>query len=128
MGKASRDKGARAELELVKIYQSHGFEEARRNHDQTMDPKDLPASFDIKTDVRGVDGIHIQAKRQETLKLPEWITQAETEAPWTSIPTVHFRRNYPNVPHEWWVALALADFIPMVRAWETVLNENRPLK
>lgn len=110
MGKASREKGARGERELAKVYRAHGFPDVER----------VPNSGGlwIPGDLAGCDGIHIECKRQETLHLPEWIAQAEEDAEEDTIPTVHFRRNYPKVPHEWWVALALEDFAPMLSAWQ----------
>lgn len=119
-GSRSRSKGQRGERELVGLYRSHGFE-AERNLGQEHEISEV---FDVKTDVRGVDGIHIQAKRQEKIEMPKWIKQVLDEAPPDSIPTVHFRRNYPDQPHTWWVCLPLEDFLPLVRAWVDTLKRT----
>lgn len=116
MGKPSRSKGARGEREVAAIYRSFGFGDVQRTPNS--------GGLWIAGDVSGIDGIHAEVKRQETLHLPEWIAQAEEDAPDYTIPTVHFRRNHPKVPSEWWVALALEDFLPMVKAWQRTLRRE----
>ena len=47
----------------------------------------------IPGDVTGVEGYHIEVKRQERLRLWEWIGQAQADAPHGSTPVVMFRKN-----------------------------------
>lgn len=68
MGKAERDKGARAERELAQIFRDHGIE-ARRGY-----------TFCRESDVVGVPGIHIETKHVERLNVREAYRQAVAEA------------------------------------------------
>lgn len=55
--------------------------------------------------------LHVEVKRQERLRLPEWIAQAKAEAPSGVPPVVVFRQNRT----EWIAALPLADLLELVR-------------
>ena len=78
MGRASRSKGARGEREVRDILRKYGVE-ARR--DGRLDD-DL---------VHGLDGYHLEVKRQETYTLDSWLKQAETDAKGRT-PVVAFRK------------------------------------
>lgn len=54
--------------------------------------------------------LHLEVKRQERLKLPEWLRQARDEAPPGVPPVVAFRQNRG----EWHVALRLADLLELL--------------
>jgi hypothetical protein len=60
----------------------------------------------------GVNGrlMHIETKRQERLKLPEWIRQAQSEAPKGVPAVVAFRQNRG----EWYACLPLTDLLALV--------------
>lgn len=105
MSKKSRDKGLSGEREV-----RHAFETAG-----------LP--------VRGLEGLgdqlvvcpagltlHIEVKRAETLKLPLWTRQAESEAPQGTVPIVVYRRNR----EPWRASLKLDDLIAMLPEPPTV--------
>jgi hypothetical protein len=100
MAKSQRDKGLRGEREV-----RHAFESA-----------DFP--------VRGLEGegdnlvfgpggvvFHLETKRQETLRLPEWSRQADREAPAGTLPVVAYRRSRDV----WRVSLSLQDFLAVLR-------------
>lgn len=103
MSAMSRRKGATAERELAKLYRAAGFPVER-----------VPANGG-PGDLRGLGGFHIEAKRQETLSLPQWIAQAERDCPDGDVPTVHFRRSKGKTPDRWWVCLKLEDFLPLIK-------------
>jgi hypothetical protein len=97
---SSRRKGVRAEAEVAAIWRAAGFE------------------------VRGLEGlgdhvvicgngltIHSEVKRQERLKLPEWLRQAQAEAPGGTVPVVAFRQNRG----EWFAALPLVALVELAR-------------
>ena len=107
MGKASRDKGSRGERELAAIYREHGFEDVER----------VPNSGGLwlPGDLSGLEGIHIEAKRQETLALPKWIAQSEADCPEGWVPTVQFRRSRGRVPDRWWCCLPVTDFLALLK-------------
>jgi hypothetical protein len=67
VSRASRRKGAAGELEVAKLLAAHGFD-CRR--DGRLDT-DL---------VHDCAGWHFEVKRAESLRLPEWTRQAETDA------------------------------------------------
>lgn len=62
MGRTSQRKGRTAELELVRLFQSHGI---------PAEPGQA-VSYGATPDIVGVDGVHIECKRAETLRLNGW--------------------------------------------------------
>ena len=58
-------------------------------------------------DVSGLDGFHIEVKRQERYSIRAWMKQAEQDANPRDIPLVVFRANN----EEWSVALDFTDFL-----------------
>lgn len=69
----SKQKGARFERELAKIFQSYGYENARRTAQYCGNTGDA-------SDVIGLPGIHVEAKMQERMRLYDWMAQAENDA------------------------------------------------
>src|SRR5439155_10940412 len=69
---AQRDKGARAELEVAKIFQAAGFDCNR-----------VPSSggLRIKGDLYGDVPAHVESKWQAVIRLPEGWRQTRDEAP-----------------------------------------------
>lgn len=55
--------------------------------------------------------LHVEVKRQERIRLPEWIVQAKAEAPTAVPPVVVFRQNRA----EWIAALPLTDLLGLIR-------------
>jgi hypothetical protein len=101
-GAASRRKGLAGEREVAREFELSGW------------------------DVRGLEGegdwlvfrqiawrrrtLHLEVKRAELLKIPQWWRQAEAEAPPGVPPVLVFRRS--NEP--WRVVLNLTDFLYLV--------------
>lgn len=106
---ARQRKGLAAEREVAEIWKAHGLE-----------VRNLEYAGDHLVIVRyvnepGVSGahralLHSEVKRQERLKLPEWLRQAAEEAPAGTIPVVSFRQNRG----EWYACLRLADLAELV--------------
>lgn len=89
MGKASRTKGARGELEVCKILRAAGFNVERTPNSGGLR---LPTiEFSMKGDVVGLAGYHLEVKRCERLSIPAWIKQAEADCPEGDVPIVVFR-------------------------------------
>ena len=109
MGKAQRDKGAAGERELAKILNENGIINAHRGYVQFK-----------QSDLIGVDGIHVEVKRQENTKIWEWIEQAKKEAikRLDGIPVVFFRRNRS----EWMTCQSLNTWILLYKGWQRWLR------
>jgi hypothetical protein len=103
-----RAKGLAAEREVAEIWKAHGLE-----------VRNLEGSGDhliVASDHRRVTGappkalIHSEVKRQERMKLWEWLAQAEKEAPANAIPVVSFRRTRGR----WYACLPLEDLAELL--------------
>lgn len=106
---ASRRKGLVGEREVADLFEARAWEVRGLEgsgdwlaflHWQSRQP-------------RGISSIalHVEVKRQERLRLPEWIAQAKAEAPSGVPPVVVFRQNRA----EWIAALPLADLLEVIR-------------
>lgn len=93
MGVSERRKGIAAEREVAELLRSYG-----------LPAKRIPNSggLELKGDLAGVDGYHIEVKRQETLRLPTWLRQAADECG-AAEPVVVFRQNRG----EWYATVRL---------------------
>lgn len=102
-GRGRQRKGKRGERELVGEYRRAGFDAAR-----------TPNSGGLRWrgDLIGVRGVHIEAKRTETVDLWAGVKQAERDAPEDSIPALHFRRS----GEPWRVVIRLDAFIELLQA------------
>ena len=100
----SKRKGADGEREIAHILKEKGFD-ARRG--QQFCGKNGDA------DVVGLDGIHMEIKRVESLNIYNAMAQSKSDARDGEIPTVIHRRNRD----EWKVTMLLDDFIEMYKAW-----------
>lgn len=100
MGKMSRDKGKRGELELAKLLRQHGYD-ARRGQQFSGANGD--------PDVVGLPGIHIEVKRVEKLNLYKAMQQAENDAREGEAPAVFHRRN----GEYWLVTMELEDWLSL---------------
>ena len=104
IGKSSKARGKRAELDLVHKLQEFGFSEARRTSQYCGKAG--------TSDVVGVPGVHCECKAVERLNIWEALSQSkrDSEADGNSeIPAVFFKRNRSG----WYVALPLSDFIQL---------------
>ena len=70
-----------------------------------------PLNFGTQADVVGIDGVHLEVKRCETLKISQWYTQAQQDAQRLrdGRPAVVFRRSRKP----WMIVLSLADFLDL---------------
>ena len=90
MGRASRDKGSRGELEVAHTLKRAGFD---------VDRVPNSGGLNVKGDLKGnegehrLDDYHLEAKRQETICLPEWLRQAHEEAAPGQVPVVVLRKS-----------------------------------
>lgn len=102
-GRASRNKGKRGELELVHYLRDRGFEVRRGK------------VFYGESDLVGLDGIHVEAKRTEKLNIHKAMEQsvAEAQKKGDGIPVVMFRRNRGR----WMVCSFLDDWLEMYGVW-----------
>ena len=100
----SKQKGKRGELELAHYLRSSGFDCHRG-----VQYKGSPDS----PDVVGLEGIHIECKRVESLNINNAMAQAIKDAG-KDIPVVIHRTNRA----EWKVTMLLEDWIKFYEAWD----------
>lgn len=103
-GKAARNKGANAERELANLIRDNwGY------------PTHRGKVFYKESDVVGLDGIHIECKRQEKLNIWSAMKQAQEEAEkrQDGLPAVFHRKDGT----EWLVTMRLSDWIDLFGAW-----------
>lgn len=97
----SKAKGKRAELELVHVLNSYGYETQRTAQHSGKNGGEA--------DLVGLPGIHIECKHQEQMRLYDWIEQAKRDAcakPGYDLPCVFHRKNKA----EWLVSMPLDAF------------------
>ena len=116
MGAKSQRKGRAAELELSRILQGHGY---------NIEPGGALTNGEVP-DLSGLPGVHIECKRAETLRLSEWMAQAERDAQrfGDGAPAVFFRRSRSP----WCVVMKLEDWMAIYkqeRKADSVLSEKR---
>src|SRR3954453_8540925 len=91
---SERRKGAAGELEVAAIFRAAGFD-----CDRTPNSGGLRG----KGALAGTVPAPVEVKRQEPLRLPLWIAQAEADAPAGVTPVVAFRQSRG----QWYAALPL---------------------
>lgn len=102
MAGASRAKGLKGEREVADRFEAAGF--AVRGLEGQGD------WLCVAPPARSLPLLHVECKRQERLRLPEWIEQAASEAPAGSVPVVCFRQNRG----QWRADLALDDLLRLI--------------
>jgi hypothetical protein len=107
MGRSQRVKGAVGEREVANIIRAVGLD---------VDRVPNSGGLRVKGDLTGLDGFHLEVKRQETLCLPKWLRQAHDEAADDEVPVVIFRQSkrVGNVG-EWHACLPLAGLLDLLR-------------
>lgn len=105
----SKQKGKRAELEVVKILRDHGYADARRTAQYCGNTGDA-------ADVEGVPGFHLEVKHQEQMRLYEWMAQAIRDSkPTGMLPVVIHRKNnqrwLATMDLELWLEV-VKDYVP----------------
>ncbi len=108
MSRSSQKKGRAAELELCRVLNDNGIP-------ATPGP---PQSYGRQPDVTNVAGVHVEVKRCETIRLGEWMSQAERDA-------ARFQDGAPCVFHRrsrepWRVTMNMATWIELYKAWATM--------
>lgn len=106
----SKQKGKRGELEVVKMLREIGFE-ARRTAQYCGNTGDA-------ADVIGVDGLHLEVKRAESLHIKDWIAQAERDSKEDETPVVVFRSN----GEPWRVCIDADTFFDIYKSYLALQN------
>lgn len=106
MGAKSQRKGRAAEIELAGILQGNGY---------NVEPG-RALSYGEVPDLTGLPGVHIECKRAETLRLSEWMAQAERDSKkfQDGRPAVFFRKSRSP----WCVVMKLEDWMQIYKAQE----------
>ena len=95
----SKQKGKRGELEAASFLRELGFPETRRTAQYC-------GNTGRADDIIGVEGLHIEVKRCEQVRIMDWLEQAERDSAEGAIPVVMFRRSR----EPWYVCLPAKDF------------------
>lgn len=110
----SKQKGARFERSLARIFREYGYADARRTAQYCGNTGDA-------SDVVGLPGLHIEAKHQETMRLYDWVAQADRDAAAggeNRLPAVFHKKNNADIL----VTMRLEDFMTIYREWEAGLD------
>jgi hypothetical protein len=102
-GAGRRRKGVVGEREVKEIFAAWGF---------TV--RGLEGLGDHMATKRGREGLiafHLEVKRQERLRVPEWMAQAEAESPDGFIPLLCYRRSN----EKWHAVLGLGDLLGLIK-------------
>lgn len=67
----------------------------------------LTHTGDALVDAARGERLHVETKRQERIRMPDWLAQAEAEAPRGSVPVVAFRQSHGV----WYACLPLDDLL-----------------
>ena len=106
MSKSSQAKGRRGELELVRLFQSHGI---------PAEPGQA-VSYGNTPDIVGVDGVHVEVKRRENVNLSAALEQAGRDAErFGGLPAVFHRKSRET----WRVTMPIT-------AWLTIYKRAFP--
>lgn len=103
----SRKKGKAGELEWAKLCREHGYGDARRTSQYCGSTGDA-------SDVVGLDGIHQEVKRVESLNIHTAMAQAVRDSGGNGkLPIVAHRKNRT----EWLVTMRAEDWFKLYAAW-----------
>ena len=107
----SRTKGANGEREFARKLQEYGYD-ARRGQ-QYKGGSDSP-------DVVGLDGVHIEVKRVEHLRLYDAMAQSIRDAG-EELPIVAHRKN----GERWLVTVTFPDFMKLYEGWKNGFDRQK---
>lgn len=125
MSAASRAKGLRGEREAADRFQDAGWEVrgletsgdwlAFRDAEIEWAEYEDAGTYGVETIPYGVETrpartLHVEVKRQERLRIPEWLEQAAAETPAGIPPVVVFRQSRGK----WYACLPLDDLLGML--------------
>ena len=106
----SKQKGKRGELEAAALLRSLGFPETRRTAQYCGNTGEAD-------DLIGIEGLHIEVKRCEQIRIMDWMQQAERDTTDNgATPVVLFRRSR----EPWYVCMPAIDFF---QTYKTLLEE-----
>ena len=103
MSKMQREKGKRGEREVASLLRDHGYPGRRTSQ--------YAGVTGDSSDVVGLDGFHLEVKRQERTTIHEWFAQSKRDAG-DDIPTVVHRRS----GDEWLITLPFEDFLEVIKS------------
>lgn len=101
-GRSSQRKGRAAERQLAAYLRERGMTDARPG---------AALNYGTEPDIVGIPGVHVEVKRCEQLRIPQWYAQSKRDAVKMSdgAPAVVFRQNRQS----WMIVLSLADFLEL---------------
>lgn len=105
----SKQKGKRGELELAHLLQTYGYPAERGVQ---------YSGLKGNADVVGVDGLHIECKRNEQVRDDVFLQQAEHDARKGQVPIVMYRRN----GEQWKALLRLNVFMAI---WDELTDKQK---
>lgn len=100
----SKQKGKNGELEICRVLKKHGFD-VRRSVQYNGKAEDGLG------DIVGIDGIHAEIKRVESLNITKAMEQATEDARDGEMPTVFHRKN----GKPWLVTMHLDDWVKLYK-------------
>ena len=109
----SKKKGKAGELECAKILRELGFPDVRRT--AQYNGKELESLADLV----GIDGCHLEVKRNERLNIYDAYEQAVRDSKEDETPTVLFRKN----GKPWLVVQSIEDWAIRQRCYEKSWRE-----
>lgn len=119
MGKMSRDKGKRGELEFCRLAKEHGWDVHRSAQ--------CKGNTGEAADVEGMPGVHVEVKRTERFNLYDALDQSRRDAEAAGIgemPIVAHRRN----DCRWVVVMDAHDWFCLYNAALTEMYTREPVK
>lgn len=101
VGSKSTRKGANGEREVMAILRGHSHAVERGG----------TQSFGQRPDLYGLDGIHLEVKRSECVRIWEWMRQSKEDAArfGDGVPSVVFRRSRSD----WLICMELEDWLAL---------------
>lgn len=109
-GRGAKAKGAAAERELADILTEKGIPSKRTPMSGAGNlPGDINMHDPMELRHPFWREFHLEAKRQETIKIHEWTKQAEDDAREGMVPLLAYRRNRDK----WRIVLSLDDFLDL---------------
>lgn len=101
MSRTEREKGKRGELQVRDVFRAAGLECWRTPNS---------GGLALPGDLQGIEGLHIESKWQERVKIKDWIAQARSDCPGDCMSVVAWRTSHM----EWRADVSLADFAALL--------------
>lgn len=111
MSKSQRQKGKVGERAVAELARANGFPNAKRTGDAQQ----------VAGDIAGMPGLYVEVRRRETLNLPAWIREVETEHPPNTLPLIAFRRSQ----EPWYGAVPLGDLFRVLAREKALTRADR---